>query len=348
MRRGNANFTSVAPVTTLIMTANIVIYLVEAMHSNNLGNIDTRVLMSLGASWREGLWDGEWHRLIAANFLHVHLMHILLNTVSLRSLGPMAEIHFGSSNFGTLYLLSGVSGFCVSQIFGAHLSAGASASIFGIIGAILAVRIIDVPVLKYAWRNSDVRQTALWAGIYLFIGIAGLMGLVNNWAHLGGFLSGVLLGGFFELWRKHKRLGLPAIIGVFLLIGVLIAATRWSIFSPYYHIHQGLLAEQSEGALAAEQHFAKAIEWAKQWEKERPVRRLIALHRMGRWTLDDARENGYERLPGLMQRRAYEEALKLQEMEQLQEPVPDPAALEAEKAVPETEPKPQKDDGKND
>jgi membrane associated rhomboid family serine protease len=337
MRRGT-DFASLAPVTTLFMMVNIVVYIVEAIHSNNLNNIDTRVLMALGASWREGLWDGEWHRLIAANFLHVHLLHIILNSISLKALGPMTEIHFGSSNFGTLYILSGVCGFCVSQIFGAHLSAGASASIFGIIGAILAARIVDVPVLKYAWRNSDVRQSALWAAIYLFIGIAGLMGLVNNWAHLGGFISGLLLGGFFELWRKHQRMSIAAIASVFLLLGALIGGARWSVFSPYYHIHQGLLAEQDSGILAAEPHFAEAVEWAKRWGKEQSVRRLINQHKLGLWSVQDARDVGYERLPHVVRARSDENATRLEETGSSEGAVP-PAEPAPENAEPKTDPK---------
>ena len=296
MRRGNADFVSVAPLTSLFIATNVVLFIVESMKSGSM-EISSDVLIAMYGSLRERMWEGEWIRLIAPNFLHGGIIHILMNSMSLRSLGPAAELHFGSSNFGTIYLLSGVSGFCFSQIFGGHLAIGASASIFGLIGAELAVQLMRAPVLKHAWRNSEVKQMALWIGIYFLIGVSGMMGQIDNWAHLGGFLVGLLLATFFELWRRHSRIGLPLVVSVFLLVSGLAAAARWSVFNPYYHVHQAALAEKAGAKSEAALHDLKALEWAKFWKNEKGVRLIIDARKEGFWTVDDVYVYGYKYLP---------------------------------------------------
>ncbi len=298
MARRNDLF-SVAPVTVALLALNIGLYLFCAYLSRSL-QINADVNIAFGASMREGLWDGEWYRLVMPNFLHWSMLHILLNMMVLKSLGPSAEIYFGSSNFGTLYLISGAAGFCFSQLFGGHLAAGASAAIFGLMGAELCVRLLHLPVLAHAWRNSEVREISFWIGINFLLGISGMMGPIDNWAHFGGFIFGLLLAGFFEFWRRRRRIGLPLLVAMLLLVGGLIGVTRWTFFSPYYHIQMAVLDKQAGNPAEMEAQFAQAARWGKIWRMEKETGNFIDATRDGDWTHEMSRRYGYALVAGRM------------------------------------------------
>ncbi len=288
-----ADLASAAPLTVLFLAINLVLYGVSALRSGDISRIDSDVLVHMGGSIREGLWNGEWYRLIAPNFLHAGLLHILMNGMSLYSLGPSAEVHFGSSNYGTLYIVSGVTGFCFSQILGGTLSIGASCSLFGILGALFAVQVLSAPVLANAWRSSGVRRMFFFCMFYLAIGFTRMLGPIDNWGHLGGFLSGILLGGFFELWRRRRNLGIALIVAVLLLEGGVICAARWSIFNPYYHVHAAATADEQKQSAEAQREWAEAHRWAKFWNMERKTELLRLTHAAGLWKMEEMAQWGY-------------------------------------------------------
>lgn len=297
MRAREGGLAAQAPLTMVLLLINVALYGVTAIRSENFIRIDSDVLHGMFGSTREGMWEGEWLRLIAPNFLHGGLMHILFNMSALYYLGPSTEVHFGSPNFGTLYLLSGVCGFCFSQIFGGNLSIGASCCIFGMMGAQIAVRVLACPVLKYAWRSPDVREQAFNMALYFGIGLAGAFGNVDNWGHLGGFIGGVVLGCLFEVWQKNHRVNPVAVAGVSILFVALICAARWTVFSPYYHIHMAAVAmDENDGAPdrnLAGKEFEEAKEWGKFWHEEPRINGVI-LAFQHEWTIHDAREYGYK------------------------------------------------------
>jgi membrane associated rhomboid family serine protease len=293
VNRRNADLFSIAPFTVIVLAGNVLIYIYTSMQSGSFSQTSGEVSLQLFDSRREGLWEGQWLRLIAPNFLHGGFMHILFNSYALFQIGPAAEIHFGSSNFGTIYLLSGVAGFCFSQIFGGYPALGASAALFGLYGAELAVVVLRAPVLKYAWRNSEVRAYALNMLIYLAIGFSGMLGRVDNWAHLGGLAVGCLLGAFFELWRSHRRLGPVLVLCVLIVVGGLVAAARWSVFNPYYHVHQALLARDDHRDEDMQREIAEARKWAKVWHREFETNTFIAWVEDGSLTREVALRTTY-------------------------------------------------------
>ena len=294
MRTRNSDLLSVAPISMTFLAANLILFVYCAMASNDFMRINPDVLTGLGMSIRERVWEGEWARLILPAFLHAGFMHIALNTWGLYSYGPAAEVHFGKSNFATLYLLSGAGGIAFSQIFGGGHSIGASTSLFGIIGAEFSITVLNVPVLRNAWRASVVRDELLRVGVYFAIGLSGMMGPVDNWGHLGGFVLGLTLGAFFELWRRHKRFAMPLVVAVVLGVALMIGAARWTIFSPYYHLHMAALAGEARDTAREQREFEAARKWAGVWRDERIVNYLIRAYKAGAWTAEDARENSYK------------------------------------------------------
>jgi len=250
--------------TLILCVATYLLMTVKASRvpeAGGLTSLHIDVLIAYGASWREGVWDGDWYRFLAPLFLHGSLIHIGMNMYSFYHLGPSAEIHFGTTRFGAIFFLSGLGGVCLSQLLGGHVSVGASGSLFGILGAYLAVKVMACHDLQRATKNSEVRETFFFIVLNLaLIGFA--VPNIDNWGHIGGLLFGFLYGALFEYQRKHRNRGLALLIPCVLLSATLVVACRWMVFNPHYHVHQGILADDAGRTAEAAAHFARAAEWA--------------------------------------------------------------------------------------
>jgi rhomboid protease GluP len=155
---------------------------------------------------------GRWWTLVSASFLHGGLLHIFFNMAALTQLGPFVLREFGVNRFVALYIITGIAGFFVSFLAGIPFTIGASASICGLIGAIL-----------YYGKSRGgfygeviYRQAMGWViGLVLF-GL--LLPGINNWAHGGGLISGILLAfllGYFEKKDEnifHRTLGAGCVV----------------------------------------------------------------------------------------------------------------------------------------
>jgi rhomboid protease GluP len=182
---------------------------------------------------------GRWWTVLSAGWLHGSVLHILLNMMWVRQLGPATAEMYGVGRMVIIYTISGVTGFALSsvagQLFGdlpipflrgAHLTLGASAPIFGLLGA-----------LVYYGRRAgsgivggQALQYALILGIFGFI-----MPGIDNYAHGGGFAGGYLTGLWLDpLKRERVDHLLIAAICVFLTFLAIAASviTGWK-YLPY-------------------------------------------------------------------------------------------------------------------
>ncbi|MGH2603410.1 MAG: rhomboid family intramembrane serine protease, partial [Dehalococcoidia bacterium] len=143
-----------------------------------------------------GVANGEWYRLLTATFAHREILHVALNMFALYIFGQELERLLGPGRFLALYLLSGLGGSLASYAFNPPLqgSLGASGAIFGLIGAMVMVQ----RRLRY---NTN--------GLLIYIGVLIVFGFVVpgiDWkAHLGGMLTGVILGAAFVYAPQHRR-----------------------------------------------------------------------------------------------------------------------------------------------
>src|SRR5208283_1260075 len=131
----------------------------------------------------------EFHRfwtLISASFLHGGILHIAFNMMALYQLGPFVLQIFGFHRFVIIYILSGIAGFAASLLFGVSFTIGASASICGLIGAILYYG----KSRGGYFGQAIYKQAVGWVIGLLVFGI--IISGINNWAHGGGLLSGIL------------------------------------------------------------------------------------------------------------------------------------------------------------
>lgn len=132
----------------------------------------------------------QFHRpwsLISASFLHGSILHIIFNMMALAQLGPFVLHEFGIYRFLNIYILTGIAGFIASLIFGVPFTIGASASICGLIGAI-----IYYGKSRGGYYGDAIYKQAMgWVAGLVIFGI--LVSGINNWAHGGGLLAGILL-----------------------------------------------------------------------------------------------------------------------------------------------------------
>ena len=127
-------------------------------------------------------------RLVMPTFLHGSLMHIGFNMWVLMDIGPQIEELYGSARYFFIYVVTGMGGYILSGLLGGHVSIGGSAALLGLIGLLLA--------LTTGRRSASMQmlrsQLIKWL---IYIAIMGfIMSGIDNFAHLGGFISGFVLG----------------------------------------------------------------------------------------------------------------------------------------------------------
>lgn len=151
-------------------------------------------LFTLGASGAVPVFGmGRWWTLLSAAWLHGGLLHILFNMLWIRQLAPAAGQLFGPARVVLIYTASAVTGFGLSSLVGALLpflppvlqgarfSVGASAPVFGLLGALVL----------YGRRTGSRVVGSQALGYAVMLGLFGLiMPGIDNWAHAGGFLGG--------------------------------------------------------------------------------------------------------------------------------------------------------------
>ena len=139
---------------------------------------------------------GDYWRLLTATFLHSGIAHLGLNCLGLFIFGQQIEQLYGRGRFLLIYVVSGLTGSVTSYLLNLSLTpnsigVGASGAIFGLLGALVAFFIYHRDRLGSMGRQSLIGLLVL-AAINLFFGFA--ISGVDNYAHIGGFAAGVLLG----------------------------------------------------------------------------------------------------------------------------------------------------------
>ena len=171
---------------------------------------------------------GRYWTLISANYLHSGILHLVFNLMALRQIGPWVSQEFGSSRMFTIYTLSGVAGYVLSYLAGVTFTIGASASVCGLIGALLYYG----KSRGGAYGSSVYREISGWV-ISLFI-FGLIFPGINNWGHGGGILGGIVCGallGYSERRRENTFDHLLAILCGIVTIGVLGWAALGAMFT---------------------------------------------------------------------------------------------------------------------
>ncbi len=151
-------------------------------------SIDNYILYYFGAKESGSILAGQWWRLITAGFLHGGVLHILMNSWALYDLGAQVEQAYGTARFLALYLVSSAAGFLASTYWSNTLSIGASAALFGLIGAMIA--------FGYRHRGSllGVEMRSIYTRWVIYGLLFSLMPGIDLAAHVGGLAAGCAVG----------------------------------------------------------------------------------------------------------------------------------------------------------
>lgn len=170
-------------------------------------------LLQWGANYGPYTLNGQYWRLITSAFLHIGLIHLAVNMVSLWILGRMVEKLFGVLITCGLYLLTAIGAALLTLSWDPmRLSAGASGAIFGLDGVLITVLYFG----KLGLESDYTRRALGWVvKIALLNLFYGLRGNTDNMAHLGGLVTGLLAGIFLaRSFSQEPQERLPAQIRV--------------------------------------------------------------------------------------------------------------------------------------
>lgn len=162
----------------------------QPLKENPLFGPSATTLNKYGGLDRYKVVHGEAWRLETSTWLHAGLIHLGVNMISLIFVGVRLEQQFGFWKIGLVYLISGVGGSILSVLFIRNgVSVGASGALFGLLGSMLSELITNWGI--YTNRIAAMANLLIIAAINLAIGI---LPMVDNFAHIGGFATGFLLG----------------------------------------------------------------------------------------------------------------------------------------------------------
>jgi membrane associated rhomboid family serine protease len=205
-----------AVVTKALIAINVAVFLLALAGGEPF--VRRFALIAFDPIGGDGVAQGGWYRLLTSTFLHQQVLHIGLNMFALWMFGPPLEALLGRARFLGLYLLCGLAGSAVSYAFNPPVIAGlgASGAIFGLVGAAVVV-------------NRQMRSNI--TGLLVYLAILLLPGFLIpgiDWrAHLGGLVTGLVLGLVFAYAPRAHRAAYHLAAGVGLAaVVVVLVVTR--------------------------------------------------------------------------------------------------------------------------
>jgi len=181
------------PVVTITLIAlNALVYVAMGLSGVSWTEPSITHAVQWGADFGPLTVSGEWWRAFTSTFVHFGIIHIVLNMWCLWSLGSSLELFMGRKAYTVIYLLSGVMASLTSIAWNPwRVSAGASGAIFGVAGAFLSYLYFKKAPMDPKQVRQKIKNLLIFIGYNLLYGAAGN---VDNSAHLGGLIAGLVLG----------------------------------------------------------------------------------------------------------------------------------------------------------
>jgi membrane associated rhomboid family serine protease len=241
--------------TIVLLVANIFMFVLmwqaSGLPFSLLTPLPFEVLLPFGAKLNYFIHARhEWWRFVTPMFLHVNLLHLLVNMYSLWMVGPYVEKIYGSAKFVVFWVLTGVAGVVASYltvrpnlavgplarfIFKVDdvPSAGASGALFGLVGVLFVFGIKFRHELPEGFRRAFGTGLLPMIMLNLFIGYAG-RGFIDNAAHLGGFVSGAALALAAGYRRPGERSRVAAIWSILQVAAIGLVAISFLMTAKHF------------------------------------------------------------------------------------------------------------------
>lgn len=189
-------------ITYALIIINILVFILSVFNDNILSQFAVNRDMIVLAD--------QYYRLITGMFLHAGVLHLLFNMYALYVIGMQLESFLGKTKYLAVYMLSGLGASMLSIFFSNSFSVGASGAIFGLMGALL--------YFGYHYRVylDSVVKSQIIPLIVLNLILGFTLSGIDNWAHIGGLVSGVL--ATMAVGVKYKSTKFEMINGIILYL----------------------------------------------------------------------------------------------------------------------------------
>jgi membrane associated rhomboid family serine protease len=188
-------------VTPIIMYINIAVFILMVVAGLGFVNFDASDLLKWGANYGPSTVNNQWWRLLTSIFLHGGIMHLLSNMYGLLFVGIFLEPVLSKRSYALVYVATGIlASFTSLWWHTATVSVGASGAIFGLYGTFLALLLMKV--FPKAVSKTFLITTTIFI-IYNLV--MGLTGGIDNAAHIGGLVSGFVIGLLIAPSIKEKN-----------------------------------------------------------------------------------------------------------------------------------------------
>ncbi len=195
-----------SPVNTCIILLNVLAYILTYFIPA-FGGTD-KTLAAGALSWYYVIREGEYYRILTSMFLHADVSHLFNNMLVLLFVGYHLERAAGKLKYLLIYMgggiLAGIAsiGYNMWEEYnrladGTTVSIGASGAIFGVVGAMLLIVIVNRGRLE----EISTRQMVIFVVLSLYGGITNTR--IDQAAHVGGFVAGFILAAL--LYRKTAK-----------------------------------------------------------------------------------------------------------------------------------------------
>lgn len=250
-------------ITFVLMGLNVFVFVVMVLCGVDWSAPEPQAIFNWGGLKGDAVVGGQWWRFFSYMFLHIGLIHLASNMYALFMIGRGLERLIGKWLFFLSYVVTGI--FAGLFSFVGHketliVSAGASGAIAGIF-ALFFVFLLT-PAFNKRLRQNMLKQMGIIFGINLWYGLTSGSN-VDHYAHIGGLISGALLGALFAFYRHfsiqlpHRQKELLKVISVIPLILVLVVTPV--VVNKNKNLDQIRFFQLVEAMTERDEEFAKRV-----------------------------------------------------------------------------------------
>jgi membrane associated rhomboid family serine protease/Tfp pilus assembly protein PilF len=265
------------PFATLVMIALCVaVFILQTLAG---GSQNPDVLLDFGASYRPYFVQGQYWRVVMPMFLHIGWWHLAMNMYVLYMLGPLLEKIYGYGRYAFIYVAAGVSSSLLTMFHDHNVAAGASGAIMGVAGALASASYFHRDRLPYPLARV-FHRTRFTLTVLVFVALTLISGYlipnIDNWGHIGGLVSGAILGALIPppilslnaaLGSHHDAEPSQAIVWVPLTV----VALAMAVAARHYRVaHEVTKLLEEAGRFQASHQPAAAFERYKRAERLDP------------------------------------------------------------------------------
>lgn len=233
--------------TLALLVANVLLFVAAALGGAGWFIPNAAIEIAAGSNLGPLTTHGEWWRLITALFVHFGILHLLFNMWALAAFGALSERLLGITSFVFIYFVSGTAANLASITLRPSIdTAGASGAIFGILGALLAVYWRNKRTLPFTAVRSERISVFMFASFALLGGF--LYKGVDNGAHLGGLITGLLLGLTLSHAKQYPAANMPnrlPALKTLLVAAAVLACGFWGALNASA-AHQAAMTQESQ------------------------------------------------------------------------------------------------------